>query len=210
MQRSPLRERPPVRVICSTNYLFHLQIDDSTPPVLTLRPSLGCGGKSFVFHRAVKQRQTVVRSSCQMLAAMRLSAETCSICGCVLHRTAGAYARPTVDGRSHASQHHFVAERFFGRSSNRRGTKTKGVFSSCPWNVEGQSAIFCFECHEELLHNPVFLREDIVAFARLVEERGLSELQKSDDRSALAGRVRLLHEVIATGLKALSSKQNGG
>jgi hypothetical protein len=41
--------------------------------------------------------------------------EKCAICGCELHRIAGTYARPTVEGRSHASKHHFVSERFFGR-----------------------------------------------------------------------------------------------
>jgi len=75
--------------------------------------------------------------------------ERCAICDCVLHRTAGTYARPTIEGRSHATKHHFVAERFFGRSSNRRGTVTDGVFTSCPWGHEGETAVFCYECHEE-------------------------------------------------------------
>jgi hypothetical protein len=35
-----------------------------------------------------------------------------------------------------ATQHHYVAERFFGRSSNRRGAKPEGVFLSCPWGAE--------------------------------------------------------------------------
>src|SRR2546430_8694767 len=35
---------------------------------------------------------------------------------------------PTVPGRSHASRHHYVAERFFGRSKNRRGTQRERVF----------------------------------------------------------------------------------
>jgi len=124
------------------------------------------------------------------------------MCGCQLHRT-GAYATPTIAGRSHATKHHFVAERFFGRSSNRRGTKTEGLFASCPWGREGESDVFCYECHEELLHNPVLLPEDISAFAQLARMRGLSESTKTDDRSKIAGRVLLLHEVIARGLKSL-------
>ena len=135
-------------------------------------------------------------------------AEHCSICGCILHRTAGTYALPTRQGRSHATRHHFVAERFFGRSKNRSATQREGVFSTCPWQVEGQSAVFCYECHEELLHNPVFLPEDIAALARLVKARGLSEDQKGDDRRPLAGRVLLLHEVIAAGLEAIAKKQS--
>jgi len=56
--------------------------------------------------------------------------ENCAICGCELHRTRDTYARATIEGRSHATKHHFVAERFFGRSSNRRGTRTEGIFIS--------------------------------------------------------------------------------
>ena len=137
--------------------------------------------------------------------------ERCAICDCVLHRTAGTYARPTIDGRSHATKHHFVAERFFGRSSNRRGTVTDGVFSSCPWGHEGETAVFCYECHEELLHNPVLLPKDIETFAQLVKSRGYSEDHKSSDRSRLGGRVQLLHEALERGLAALANdlKQSG-
>src|ERR1035438_1685287 len=92
--------------------------------------------------------------------------ERCSFCNCILHRTAGKYALPTVEGRPHATKHHLVAERFLGRSSNRRGTKTEGIFERCPWNQEGAT-------HEELLHNPVFLAEDVQVFAELVKARGL-------------------------------------
>ena len=134
--------------------------------------------------------------------------ELCAICSCELHRTAGTYALPTEQGRSHATKHHFVAERFFGRSTNRKGTKTDGIFSACPWPVEGQSEVFCYECHEELLHNPVLLPADVESFATLVRLRGLSEERKSKDRSALAGRVKLLHEVIERGLKSLREEHD--
>jgi hypothetical protein len=132
--------------------------------------------------------------------------ERCAICNCILHRTAGTYARPTIEGRSHATKHHFVAERFFGRSSNRRGTRTKGVFQSCPWGCEGQTAVFCYECHEELLHNPVLLLEDIQLFASLVRQHGLSEKQKTADRSKLGGRIRLLHAALTRGLQSLAEE----
>jgi hypothetical protein len=129
--------------------------------------------------------------------------ERCAICNCILHRTAGTYARPTPEGRSHATKHHFVAERFFGRSSNRRGTITDGVFQTCPWGHEGETAVFCYECHEELLHNPVLLAEDIKLFASLVKQLGLSEEQKTEDRSKLGGRITLLHEALARSLQSL-------
>jgi hypothetical protein len=131
-------------------------------------------------------------------------AERCAICGCALHRKAGTYARPTIEGRSHATEHHFVSERFFGRSANRKGTKTEGIFEVCPWGHEGKTAVFCYECHEELLHNPVLLPEDIKRFAKLVRSRQLAEDQKPADRKKIAGRVALFHEVIARGLAAMA------
>jgi hypothetical protein len=118
---------------------------------------------------------------------MQRVVENCETCGCELHRTADTYARGTVEGRSHATKRHFVAERFFGRSGNRRGTQTEGMFTSCPWGQEGRSEVFCYDCHEELLHNPVLLAEDFAIFAELVRMRGLSENEKTGDRSEIAG-----------------------
>ena len=63
--------------------------------------------------------------------------------------------------------------------------------------------MYCYECHEELLHNPVFTAKDMGQFAELVRLRGLAEDAKSRDRSKLAGRVRLFHELIEAGLSAL-------
>jgi hypothetical protein len=133
--------------------------------------------------------------------------EHCAICRCEVHRTRDTYARPTIEGRSGASKHHFVPERFFGRSSNRRGTKTEGVFASCPWAHEGTVGVFCYECHEELLHNPILLPEDIARFAELVRIRDLSERVKTEDRSKIAGRIALFHEVITRGLKVLHDEE---
>jgi len=42
------------------------------------------------------------------------------------------------------------------------------MFTACPWGHEGESGVFCYECHEELLHNPVLLPEDVGRFAELV------------------------------------------
>jgi|SRR6202041_262011 len=133
---------------------------------------------------------------------MAKSPEACAICGCPLNRS-GNYARSTVEGRSHASKHHFVAERFFGRSTNRRGTKREGIFKTCPWGHESECGVYCYECHEELLHNPVLLPQDIRAFSQLVRCRSLHEQQKPDHKEQIAGRVSLLHEVIACGINTL-------
>jgi hypothetical protein len=132
--------------------------------------------------------------------------ERCSICGCRVHRS-GEYAKPTVRGRSHATNHHYVAERFFGRSKNRPGTARERVFVTCPWGSEGLTATYCYECHEELIHNPVFTPKDIQALARLVAFRNLSEDEKPEGREKLAGRIQLLHEIIEAGLKGLAQEK---
>lgn len=128
--------------------------------------------------------------------------ERCTLCGCRIHRR-GSYALSTVEGRSHATSHHYVAERFFGRSANRRGEQRDRIFETCPRSLEGKSAVYCYECHEELLHNPVFTEADMHEFSRLVVKRGLNEDEKPASREKLAGRIQLLHEVIAVGLRAL-------
>jgi hypothetical protein len=132
--------------------------------------------------------------------------EKCALCSCQLHRS-GEYATPTLMGRSHATEHHFVPERFFGRSTNRRGTQRKGIYACCPWGYEGKKEVYCYECHEELLHNPVLLPEDVAAFANLVRNRGLDEITKPESREKIGGRIELLHEVISAGLKTLNQQQ---
>jgi hypothetical protein len=128
--------------------------------------------------------------------------ETCSICKCRVHR-GGDYALPTPKGRGHRTEHHYVAERFFGRSLNRPGTQREAIFEKCPWTLQRKTGVYCYECHEELLHNPVFLPEDIARFSELVTRRGLTETAKTKDRSALAGRIELLHDVISAGIRTL-------
>lgn len=63
--------------------------------------------------------------------------------------------------------------------------------------------MYCYECHEELLHNPVFTEIDMQRFARLVRLRELDEDVKPPSREKLAGRIRLLHDVIEIGLRSL-------
>jgi len=133
--------------------------------------------------------------------------EFCAICGCLLHRE-DEYGLPTVRGRSHATAHHHIAERFFGRSSNRRGTQREAMFAECPWGHEGETTVFCYECHEELMHNPVLLPDDIQRLSELVTSRNLSEDRKTEDRTRLAGRIKLFHEVIARGIEELLAEED--
>ena len=135
---------------------------------------------------------------------------TCVICGCRIHRE-GEYAQPTIKGRSHATRHHYVAKRFFSRS-NSKGKPREPVFKKDPseFKQQQQDEQFCYECHEELLHNPVFLSTDISGFAKLVELRNLNESKKPKNKDKIAGRIVLLHEVVEKGIKALLIAEKRG
>jgi hypothetical protein len=77
---------------------------------------------------------------------------------------------------------------------------------SCPWGYEGKKEVYCYECHEELLHNPVLLPQDVAAFADLIRRKGLDENTKPESREKIGGRIELLHEVISAGLKTLDQQ----
>ena len=55
----------------------------------------------------------------------------------------------------------------------------------------------------------MLLPEDVIRLADLVRMRGLSEESKPEDRSLIARRVVLLHEVIVRGLAALLEEAKG-
>ena len=132
--------------------------------------------------------------------------EYCKICGCIIHSGGGDYAQDDKYGRSHATKHHLVAERFFGRTKKKR---TRIFAPTDPWELKGESVAFCcYDCHEELLHNPVLLPEDIKGFAELVKLEGFDEKEKTESRVKIAKRIELFHEVIAEGIKALRGKKN--
>lgn len=127
--------------------------------------------------------------------------EHCAICGCELHREVNTYAQDSIAGRSHATNHHYVAKRFFIRKNN-----TCEIFQNSPWNINKKITLLCYECHEELLHNPVLLPEDICRLHELVKKKKLSEKIKSKDRKKIAGRVKLFHEIISKGILSLSQE----
>jgi hypothetical protein len=78
------------------------------------------------------------------------------------------------------------------------------VFETCPWGHERETGVFCCECHETLLHDPVMLPEDINDFSELVLRRGLSEGDsKSDWFEKIGKRIELFREVISQRLAVL-------
>ena len=140
-----------------------------------------------------------------MLRRPKIMNTKCAICGCIINR-GGEYATPTIQGRSHATRHHNIAVRFF-YIEDRAGNPKTPIFRIDPWNMEGHTTEFCYDCHEELLHNPVFLPDDIIGFSELVRLRKLDESEKTQSREELAGRIKLLHEALETGIKILLSKE---
>jgi hypothetical protein len=126
----------------------------------------------------------------------------CAICGCKIH-TGGNYAADTVQGRSHTSKHHYVADRFYGHSKNNPAKHRTAIFTYDRWKVEGKTEIFCYDCHEELLHNPVLLPEDVSGFTKLVKSHRLNEKKKTKSKEKLAGRIELLHKALALGINKL-------
>lgn len=130
----------------------------------------------------------------------------CQICGCLLSRENGVYGQPTPSGRSHGTRHHFIAERFFGRTTNKRNSKANPIFADEDYQEYArQTETFCYECHEELLHNPIFLRKDIDKFAELTKKRHCAETGqvKTEKREKIGQRIKLLNEVISKGLDEL-------
>ena len=132
--------------------------------------------------------------------------ERCAICNCILEIGKDEYGKHTLKGRRHASGHHYVAKRFFSSKDKKSGKKYKPIFtdSDFPWKIKPkETGTFCFECHEELLHNPVFLPEDIKRFSKLVNSKHYDEPDKTESREKLAKRIELLHDVFDKGIQAL-------
>ena len=63
--------------------------------------------------------------------------------------------------------------------------------------------MFCYECHEELLHNPVLTPAQICAFRDLTAQCGLNETVKTSKKEKIAGRIRLFNRVIEAELIAM-------
>ena len=128
-----------------------------------------------------------------------MKSEKCLICGCSINREKYVYAKDNIKGRSHLTKHHLVATRFLGKG------KRKPIFKNDPWSLDKdkQELLFCYECHEELLHNPVLLPKDIEQFAELVKRKKLNEREKPDNKSKIAGRIKLFHQVIKTGINTI-------
>ncbi len=95
------------------------------------------------------------------------AAEHCMLCG--IEFTTGAYA--TENGQYNRSEHHLFPTRFEKYYISQRSLAKK-------INVESQdfdSVHLCYECHEELLHNPVFTTKMIKELNHLMRGKSLED-----------------------------------
>ena len=109
------------------------------------------------------------------------AADHCMLCG--IEFTTGVYA--TENGRYNSSEHHLFPTRFKKYGISQRSLAKK-------LNVETQdfdSVYLCYECHEELLHNPVFT-------TKMIKELGYLMLGRS-----LEDKVIIISRVIELGIK---------
>ena len=116
-------------------------------------------------------------------------------------RCENQYAKLSYEGRAHISKHHYVAERFFGRSKNRSTNKRTNFMEGEFKDHERKIGFFCYECHEVLLHNPVLLPEDIGLLKKIYKIKGLQEDVKTESYEKLKKKIIVLKEVISLGLK---------
>ena len=130
----------------------------------------------------------------------------CQICDCKIHNN-GEYAKPTIRGRSHASRHHYIAERFYGRTKNKQKYKARPIFKDEFTEYEKKYGLFCYECHEELLHNPIVLPESINKLKKLIRKMGYHESSKGASRKKIAQRIKLFQEIISLGIDELTTRE---
>ena len=135
-------------------------------------------------------------------AACGMAPERCRLCGCRVHR-GGPYAAPTIEGRSCASEHHLCGRALPWALENLTWRPACQDFRNVSVGIRRKVAVYCYECGEKLLHNPVIIEADIERFAQLVRLRALNEDAKPAARQKMVGRIRPLYEVIDAGLSVL-------
>ena len=97
------------------------------------------------------------------------AADYCMLCG-TKFSTKGIYATKTKNGRHHRGEHHLFPARFEKHFSQRSLAKKL--------NVETQSLdsiYLCYDCHEELLQNPVFTTKMIKELSYLMKGKSLED-----------------------------------
>ena len=112
----------------------------------------------------------------------------CILCG--IEFTTGVYA--TESGRYNRGKHHLFPSRFKKYGISQRSLAEK-------LNVESQDLDFvhlCYDCHEELLHNPVFTAKMIEKLSPLIKGKSLedkvitmSRIIKLGIREAIKGKL---------------------
>ncbi len=112
----------------------------------------------------------------------------CQLCNIELQEGNQNNIYGTDEGMNHISRHHLFPKRFKDYFTN---DEIKEIFQiETPQIVEN----FCYECHEEVLHNLVLNREIIDKLSKLFEGK---------DKKT---RIMIFHEIIKLGLEAILTK----
>jgi uncharacterized CHY-type Zn-finger protein len=94
----------------------------------------------------------------------------CMLCGIEFPKT-GVYAEKTESGQHYRAEHHLIPKRFEKYHISQRSLAKK-------LNVGTQDFVpvyLCYECHEELLQNPVFTTEMIKELSHLIKGKSLED-----------------------------------
>jgi hypothetical protein len=147
-----------------------------------------------------------IRAGLVPIERRSMSTSRCDICNCQgLWPIEG---RHTPAGRSQLTHRNVVARTLFGRN-RKTGWKdpVQPVFEEDPWDNGWESRFVCLECRDELLGQPVLLPWDMARLSSLIRQAGFAEDVRTTDRSKMAGRVSLFHEVISRGLDVLMEER---
>mgnify|MGYP001619825991 CR=1 FL=1 len=123
----------------------------------------------------------------------------CGLCGCALLRM-GKYGEDNALGRCFPSEHHLVAKRFYGKNKNKR---SKILDDDDFKKFSNEKIKLCYDCHEELLHNPVLSPDNMKGFKELVRKKHWDERNKKDGKEKIRGRIKLLQEIIDKGINIM-------
>lgn len=93
----------------------------------------------------------------------------------------------TGEGLNHLSRHHLFPKRFKKYYTNDEIQKIFHIDNPSSFRV------FCYECHEEILHN-IVLNDSMVA--------GLSTLLDGKDKKT---KIKIIHEIIKKGIEKYST-----
>ncbi|HEY9205431.1 MAG TPA: hypothetical protein VIO58_05870 [Candidatus Methanoperedens sp.] len=112
----------------------------------------------------------------------------CQLCKTPLKEGNLGYAYGTSEGLTHLSRHHIFPKRLKKYFTNDEIQKIFHI------DNPSSSMVFCYECHEEILHN-IILNDSMVAM--------LSTLLDRKDKKT---KIKIIHEILKKGIEEYSKE----